>query len=561
MNVSCPKAKPLQAETLPLPGRAPAFLLLLGALTLTALPSQAQPYSFPFKGEDLKAGERIHAEPPHAAGIQGKGYDMGAFRHTGSDNWSRLKAGGDFKEPKDHIIYGEYDGEQGLPFYAMAAGEVIGCWRNSPNDPAAFLVPKVIGGGNHIWIRQDDGKIALYAHASSGSIPSEVCPFDEVYTVNDFANQPSNPDIFPEALVPRGVPISVATGTILPGGEVKRPRVKEGQFLGRVGYTGFTGGVPHIHIHMETGGSPSQPVTIQFRNGLTTPVTNKVDFNTMKADIDDLSPFPGGVIPDHNQFIWPARTLGKVYARHALPATAFQRLFDHLADSGYWLEWLDGYSVDGDPFVNFIWRPAQNAWRAYHLLTSSEYQNVFDLARRDGFQPHQVESSLVDGQPYYSAIFRKGMTGSYKARHGLTVQEHDAVFAEAKEQGLSPINDSVVSVGGRLFFTVLYRSDNIGSWLLKPIIAKSDYQALYDQNAGRGLKPFYVQSYKHGGKVYYSVIFSTKPAGWQTDRHGMSPSDYQLEFDLATGAGQLPRAVSGTDGAASNHEYIAIWRD
>ncbi|MEN8133117.1 MAG: hypothetical protein ABFS45_23650 [Pseudomonadota bacterium] len=520
----------------------------------------AQTYSFPFKGEDLKPGERIHLAPPHAPGIQARGYDIGAFRYTGSGRWSRLKVGGSGSEPKDHVIHGVYGRKRGLPFYAMASGEVIGCWRNSPDDPASGKEKKVIGGGNHVWIRQDDGRIALFAHAAAGSIPTSVCPYNEIYTKND-PGFVGNPDVYTEALVPRNVAITVPTGTVLPSGvTVKRPRVKQGQLLGRVGYTGSTGRVPHLHIHMETGGASSQPALIKFARGLTTPVTKVVDFNTMEADINAWSAFPNNRIPNGDQFIWPARTLTAEYARHGFPSADFQRLFDHLSDSGFWPEWIDGYSVGGEPFLNFVWRPAKNKWRAFFLVPEKTYQTEINKAKAAGYQPYQVESSLVGGRVRYTMILRKGMAGRYLARHGLTVQQHDAVFKQARQQGLNPINDSVISQGGKLYLTSLYRSNTIGEWQLKPIVLKKDYQELYNQNARQGRRPRYVQSYKHRNKVYYSVIFASAAAGARKDRHNMSTRIYQSEYNSALRAGLLTRAVSGTDNAASNHEYIAVWK-
>lgn len=538
----------------------------LCALLLTSVASQAlaQEYGFIFKGEDLNAGERIHVAPPHAGGapgIQQFGYDFGAFRHTSGNTWSRLKANGVGTNPQDHVIYGIYDGQRGLPFYAMADGEVIGCWRNSPNDPAADKLSKVIGGGNHLWIRQDDGRIALYAHAAAGSIPNSVCPYNEVYTVNDWAPV-ANPDIFPESYVPRGVGINVATGTILRSGErVVRPRVRRGQLLGRVGYTGSTGRTPHIHIHMESGGSPSMPLPIRFANGLTSPVTKVVNFNTMEANINQWVKLTNGNIPNGNQFIWPARTLTDEYARHKYPAEDFQRLFQHLADSGFWLDWLDTYSVAGKSYMNFTWRPNQGAWRAYALIGEAQFQQVFTQAENDGFEPWQVESSVENGTVLYSAVFRKSVPGAYMASHGMTVQQHDAFFAMAVQNGMSPISDSVVSVGGQRFFTTLYRSNVAGSWVLKPIVNKNDYQTLYNQQSANGFFPRYVQAYKHNNQVYYSVIFSNQSFNDRIDRHDMSATEYQQEYDFARDLGLLTQTVSGVDNAISNHEYIAVWKD
>ena len=63
----------------------------------------------------------------------------------------------------------------------MASGKVIGCWRNAPDNTGHTKHPKYRHEkdppqGNHLWIQQTDGNIALYAHAQSGDIPEGLCP-------------------------------------------------------------------------------------------------------------------------------------------------------------------------------------------------------------------------------------------------------------------------------------------------------------------------------------------------------------------------------------------------
>jgi hypothetical protein len=236
-------------------------------------------------------------------------------------------------------------------------------------------------------------------------------------------------------------------------------------------------------------------------------------------------------------------------------------MFDHLADSGFWLEWLDAYSVGGHPYLNFVWRPAEGPWRAFFLIDSQRYQDEFDQAVEDGYSPLQVESSLVNGHIRYSVIFRKGLPGKWLARHGLTTAEHDQVLDEATDQSMRPVNSSVVSVGGQRFYTDLYRDWDSGSWLLRSQVEEADYQALYNENAEAGRRPVYVNQYMHNGTPYVSVLFAQKPTGARKDRHGMSSAQYQQEFESAHAAGMLTRAVSAFDGAQSQHRYIAIWRD
>lgn len=526
-------------------------ILVVCFFIFSAGSAYADNYDFPFWADDLQPGERISTKN-HNPGIQELGKDIGAQRWLGGENWAHLKAGASSNEAQqrneDYVVYGK-------PFYAAAAGEVIGCWRNAPENPKpgehhpALAQKLMIGGGNHLWIRQDDGMIALYAHAIPGSIPHSICPYDDELFASPHDGIHRQPDVSPSVYVPAGVSPDTPTG-----GSIQRPRVQKGQFLGHAGNSGSSGN-PHLHLHME---EPSQTSTVshpmKFERGLWT------RFNDPKADINKWASFAGDTLPEGGILIWPAQRLHTEYARHGFPASDFQRMFDHLADSGYWPEWIDGYSVNGRPYLNYVWRPAKWAWRAYFLLTASDYQQKFDQAREDGYAPIQVESSLVDGNVRYTVIFVKNKPGRWLARHGLTASQHRAVMDEAREEGLSPANISVVSVDGQRRYTVLYRQENIGKWQLKSQVAANTYQDLVQQNKQAGRKPYYISAYMHDGKPFFSVVFAEKPSGSWKARHNLTAAQYQNEFNSAHRDKLLTRVVSGYDGAKQHHRYAAVWR-
>lgn len=510
--------------------------------------SQGAQYDLFYLADDLAPGERyyvgkkIHSD----SGTQMWGYDVGAMKYASStDTWSEVKSSYDSKNAKnsDYVVYGK-------PVYAMGPGKIIRCWRNAPENPRPYSGAmgdsfdqkfedrkwlhqswrdkKMAGGGNHLLVEETDGSLILYAHAQPGSIPSALCPHN--------AQLFSKADAISEADVP----------------EAQQKTIKAGDFLFRTGNSGNSS-APHLHVHKE---KDSQPVQMQFRRGLSTPVTG----NFKKADINKWTRFAGKRIPDGPVLIWPPRRLGAEYARHGFPAGDFQRMFDHLADSGYWPEWIDGYSVGGKVYLNYVWRPSKGQWRAFFLLTPQDYQTRFSQATADKFYPVHVESSLVGSQVRYSAIFVKDKPGGYLARHDRTYDQHMAIMNEAKSKNLFPVNVSVVSVGGQLRYTVLYRSENIGKWEVKSRVKEADYQALYNQNGQAGRRPVYVNAYMHQGTPFYSVIFSEQPSGQRKDRHGLTSQTYQSEFNSALNGGLLTRAVSGYDGAKSNHRYIAFWR-
>lgn len=506
-----------------------ALLILLQSLQLL----QAQTYGFPFKGEDLDAGVRI-STGNHAAGIQEQGRDIGAMRYLGNNNWTdRVDGKSTNNSNNNFVIYGQ-------EFYAIADGEVCGCWRNAPENPKAhgterhpdFDKKLIIGGGNHLWIKHSDGSYALYAHAIPGSIPASICPNNDILFKKAHSGYYGAPDIATEVLIPEG----------------SRPKVKKGQLLGRVGNSGASSG-PHLHLHVEKGG---KAMPMKFDKGL------YKTRNGFTAGINDWTSFSGKTLPAGSILVWPASTVGSEYTRFGYPIEDYQRMFDHLANSGFEPEWVNGYNVDGKIFLNFSWRPKSSTWRSFFGLSAAAYQAEFDKAKSAGLSPTHVDSYNGGGSARYNVIFKK-VSGGYLARHGLQTAQHEAVIDEAKTKKLYPVCISVVSINNQLAYTVLYRAENIGSWQIKSQVEEDDYQALVNTNKSAGRMPLYLDGYKHNGKTYFSCVFASVVPSWKA-RHGMTANACQTEFNSAMSSGLRTRVITAFDGASSLHRYAAVWK-
>lgn len=540
-----------------------AGLFALAAMAGAAAPAYAQTrasgqlYDLPLFANDLNAGERYYTRDHADTVTQKFGYDITARRLTGG-KWTSLKPGvtddAHWDDPKNtnYFVYGK-------PFYAMKDGTVIACWRNAPQNPRPKrpeednevatedkawihqdlkdgLMP---GGGNHLWILHDDGTRALYAHAQTGSIPASLCPRNQT----NFGTAPDKDAVDENGMY---APIALAPS--------ERRRVTAGQKLGLIGHSGSSTG-PHLHVHVERKNANGIWVgdPMRFTRGMSTP------WNNGKAGIDQWSSFSGKPITKGEVLFWPPTRLGKEYARHKAGADSFQRMFDHLANSGYQPKIINGYSVGGKVYLNHVWEPAAGSWRAFSRQTQAAHQANLDKAKADGFAPVFIDSYLENGEVRYAAIYRKGAPGEWLLRSNLTAQQHDSVLDDAKAKGLKPASVSVVSIGGERRYTALYRADNIGGWALKSQILESEYQGVVNEQLAAGRMPLSLDAYMHDGKPYIAAIFATKYNGKSKARHALTTEAYQSEAESAWGAGMVTQSVAAFYGAQSQHRYGAVW--
>ncbi|MFK8028947.1 MAG: hypothetical protein AB8G18_01795 [Gammaproteobacteria bacterium] len=507
---------------------------------------------FPYQAQDFPEKERIyrhksvHNPDNPTSTWQQFAYDLGSKKKQADDGWLATRKNTDWNNPKnsDYHIYGK-------PVYAISSGVVVNCWRNAPDNPRPFSgnldvfykdmplsemtwlhddtrLGKVHGSGNFIMVEEDNGNIVHYAHGRPGTVPKELCPNEGVLL---------SPDTW-------DVDSGVAAG--------RQVRVERGDFLFETGNAGTSSG-PHLHLD-RTLSDKATSVQIRFRNGL----SKQMDVTGLTTTEDTWSSFKGQQIPGGPVLVWPPRREGGEWSWNRMSARKYGDYFAHMADSNYQIAWIDGYQVKKKPYFNSIWKPATAPWLAYNLLTGSEYQAKFTESANRGFAPVFVDSMLSNNQARYNVVFVKGASTDFFAHHGQSNAAFNTSFQSHAGEGYSPVSASVMSVKGKLRYTTLYRKQNIGGWVLEPGIRASNYQSVYNQNAAVGRRPYLVNAYKHKGNVYYSVAFAESPDGPRKDRHGMTPTQYQSEFNSA--AGLLLKAVSGVDGASRFHRYIAIWR-
>lgn len=340
--------------------------VLLASATLLSISAVA--VEFPLRADDLNLHHRYSTGDHWSGGTQEKGFDIGAVRHIGNNAWSSLKTdGASSTVNSNYIIYG-------AKIRAMAAGTVVGCWRNSPENTAGSKLQKVLDGyialgGNHVWILQDNGVYVLYAHAQPGTVPAAICPHNNTYLTNPEKSNPWTQD----GRVTNGV------------------RVQAGQVLGVVGNSGNSTG-PHLHVHMEKDGLP---VTIKFDHGQTTPFTN----NTASVN-GPWTLLNGNALPAGKVLVWAPHSVG-YWTVNNIPDERFQAWFNHFADSGVMLDTLP--CTNSGQIYNTTWIPASGSWYAHAGMSLATFTQKSTYYANLGY----TRTGWWYCGPVYTGIWRK----------------------------------------------------------------------------------------------------------------------------------------------------------
>ena len=346
--------------------------IILATLALASSPVLA--VDFPLHANDLNAGERVFTKVHGPGGGEQTGAkDLEIVRRVADNNWSFLKAGKtDNTVNSNWLIYGR-------PVYAMAGGTVIGCWRNAPQNKAkSGNLPevgskKILLQGNHLWIQQADGNIALYAHAITGDIPASLCPNNGVYLPTGTALNTPKP---------------TQPGAAVTGGAT----VTAGQLLFHAGNSGNSS-QPHVHVHMVNASNSWQPMN--FDRGQTTP------FGSNIASLNGpWTPLKGAALPTAQILIWPPHPIGN-WTYNGIDAPAFQRVFDHFVDSGVMADTIT--CKNNGATYDTTWVPTQGSWSAKAGMTATDF---FQKNAALGAQGFTLASSFVCGTKV-AAVWRK----------------------------------------------------------------------------------------------------------------------------------------------------------
>lgn len=479
------------------------------------------PLRYPGKVADLRANEAWQTSSNHPGGSQAFGLDTSVTGWTGS-TWDSKRPGADPNKAEGQRAYG-------LPLYAMADGIVCSAlndlpeWKNYPRvskeiepEPIAPSTGQYSAGGNFLKIKTGD-EIALYAHMQPGSIPAEL---------------------------------------LVPGATVK-----QGQYLGKVGYSGKSSG-PHVHVHVtqESTSTPCdgndlrpRPMTFAQIQSLTWSEAkamagaNSMDPTDWTQLSNHSAPHPYSLIypsstaypfdaaeTDAKTFLGVWKASSEIEVRVNRPSwTAFTQKWSEMSADGFRLEQVENYLENGDRHFVGVYKRGSGAGALYNFDNWDDFTAKWKELSDDGQRLLDITTYLSGGKRHYVGVFRAG-----NGNAGLWSHTGFSAFANqreiAKGLGLRLIDMESFDIGnGQRQFVGVYRegTDNHALWRSNSWAA---FTSKWDELSDNGLRLIDVDSFVEDGVRNYVGVFRAGTGGYALEAVKSYQTLYQSAEKYAT---------------------------
>lgn len=499
-------------------------------VTITPHTNDGGPLRYPGKASDLRHNEAWATTSNHPGGSQAFGLDT-HVQGWNNTTWSVSYPDGDTTRPESARAYG-------MPLYAMSTGTVCSAlndlpeWENYPRvskkiepEPKSPSTGGYSAGGNHVYVKTGD-EISLYAHMQPGSIPSEL---------------------------------------LQPGATIK-----QGQYLGKVGYSGATSG-PHVHIHVSRESAPGSckgkdirplPMTFNQLQSLTraeakamasahdmdpldwTHLFNHSSPNKSSLLYPTYQPYPFiDQATDNRRFIGVWQASNQIELRVNLAGwQAFNQKWSELSKDGFRLTEINTYVENGKrQFLGVFKRGGGN-----HALWNIDSWGAFDAKQKEfykaGLRLVDIATYSAGGKTHYVGAFLAGNAWQRVENTSSLFELALASNAHSNMWGLELVDIeflqsppySVESVE----FIGVYRASNQKTQMISAD-SYAQFATKWKEQKQAGMNLIDVETYRHGGQRFYVGLF--RPGAGSSGLELVT--GYQKLFQSAEKHGQRGRRM------------------
>jgi hypothetical protein len=233
-------------------------------------------------------------------------------------------------------------------------------------------------------------------------------------------------------------------------------------------------------------------------------------------------------------------------ARHGIDPDEYQQTFDQLVAEGYRLTSVCGYSEGLGSRLNAVWqRRGGPAWQARHGLTGDQYQAAFDDLAQQGYRLVHVSGYSVRGTARYAGIWEQSPGPEWQARHGMSGAEYQSTFDQLASQGYRLVQVCGYRVNVSVLFAAIWEKRIGPAWTARHGLTSSEYQKEFNAQVAAGKRLVNVCGYSDTGIARFAALWQEGPPAQWYARHGLDSAAYQEAFDEMRQKGFRPVHVSG----------------
>lgn len=433
-------------DPVPTNGTVEVYLTGYGApltedITLAPHTNDGGPLRWAGKFNDLRTNETWGASSHHGSDHQVFALDTGVLGWDG-ENWTETWPGVDATEIQHYRAYG-------MPVFAMADGTV--CWALNDHEERPDFETKFEdtssptlggpnGGGNEIFLQVGD-EVQVIAHLQRGSIPAEF---------------------------------------LIPGATVK-----QGQYLGKVGFSGASSH-PHTHLHVKTAvGMPAPPN--QCDSGEFRPMA----FQDMQSV--DKGEATGLALQD---MLMPVDWME--HTNHSAP-DPYGLLYPSTDDYDFCDDCTDERQYIG------VWREGSHIELKVKIAGWPGFVEKWDDLSNDSFRLVEINTFVENGERQYLGVFQRG-DGDYALWQGRTWDEFQNVNTDLEAKGLRLVDMDTFDAGGVRYYVGVWRQgrDQQKLWRTEGWDA---FTAEWETLGEQGLRLVDIETYLagSGNRVYVGI--------------------------------------------------------
>jgi len=231
-----------------------------------------------------------------------------------------------------------------------------------------------------------------------------------------------------------------------------------------------------------------------------------------------------------------------------VPIGEYQAVFEDFVAEGYRPTWVDVSSLPflgvNFPYVNAIFtRGSPYPWRADHGMDQAAYEaRVADMRAR-GFRLTHVDAYLDGTQLRYATLFEQKSGSAWLEYHAVSVSVHNSLYSAFARSGYRPVNLVFTRTSSGLVVTALWDQTAVGGFAAWSGLSPSEYQAEYQRQAAAGRHIAYLDGYQDNGPRI-SAIWNASSVSNLSARHGAFLGPYQEQHIAQTAAGRLLRVTT-----------------